>query len=190
MAMRNPFSIQSAIARAEAEAARKRAPWRFSARYMAKALVLSAVVAGSVVALTSRFTVAIAPQANLCLPPYRIWLIDKGDREPVRGDIFAFKSKGLQPLFSDGTMVVKVLKGMPGDEVQINLNGVRVNGVFVGHGLAVASQHGIDPSRYVRTTTVGEGRYWMFGETLDSFDSRYWGSIGSDQIMGKAYPIW
>lgn len=186
----NPLSIQSTIARAEAEVARQRAPWRFSARYMAKAILLSAVLAVTVVGLTSRFTLAIAAQENLCLPPYRVWLIDKGDRDPVRGDIFAFKSKGLQPLFDDGTVVVKVTRGMPGDEVKVDLNGARVNGVFVGHGLAVAADHGIDPSRYIRTTIVGEGRYWMFGETPDSFDSRYWGSIGSEQIIGKAYPIW
>ena len=190
MGLRNPFSLQSAIARAEAEVARQRAPRQLSVRYLAKAIVLSAVAAGAVMALTSRFTLAIAPQTNLCLPPYRVWVIDKSQREPIRGEIFAFKAKGLQPLFSDGTMIVKVLKGMPSDDVQVDLQGTRINGVLVADGLEVATQHGIDPNRYVRKATVAPGHYWMFGETLDSFDSRYWGSIEANQIMGKAYPIW
>ncbi|MFD1690653.1 S26 family signal peptidase [Azotobacter chroococcum] len=33
-------------------------------------------------------------------------------------------------------------------------------------------------------------RYWFFGRTADSFDSRYWGSVASHQIIGRAYPLW
>ncbi|WP_077749535.1 S26 family signal peptidase [Pseudomonas sp. FSL W5-0299] len=190
MALRNPLSIQSAIARAEAEVTRQRAPRRLTAKFLVTAAVLSAVVAGSVVALTSRFSLAIATQESLCLPPYRVWVIDKTDREPVRGDIFAFKSKGLSPLFVDGTTVVKVLKGMPGDSVAVGLSETRINNQVVAHGLDVAAQQGIDPARYVRDTTIAPDRFWFFGETADSFDSRYWGSAGYEQIMGKAYPIW
>ena len=190
MALRNPLSIQSAIARAEAEVTRQRAPRRLTAKFLVTAAVLSAVVAGSVVALTSRFSLAIATQESLCLPPYRVWVIDKTDREPVRGDIFAFKSKGLSPLFVDGTTVVKVLKGMPGDSVSVGLSETSINGQVVANGLDVAAQYGIDPARYVRSTTIATDRFWFFGETADSFDSRYWGSAGSEQIMGKAYPIW
>lgn len=190
MALRNPLSIQSAIARAEARVARQRAPRRLTARFMLTATALSAVVAGSVVALTSRYSLAIATQESLCLPPYRIWVIDKSDRQPIRGDIFAFKSQGLSPLFADGTTVVKVLKGMPGDAVAVTERDTRINGQVVATGLDVAAQHGLDPSRYVRSTTIANDRFWFFGETADSFDSRYWGSAGSEQIMGKAYPIW
>ena len=108
----------------------------------------------------------------------------------VRGEIYAFYAKGLSPIFADGTIIVKVLEGMPGDRAKVTLDETTINGVSVGKGLQVASQHGIDPQKYVREGEIGEGRYWFFGRTPDSFDSRYWGSASTDQIIGKAYPIW
>ena len=186
----NPLSIDATIRRAEAAVARKRAPRRLTRGFLVKGVVLSAMLAGGVVALADRFSIAIAPQEALCLPPYRIWVIDKHDSTPIRGEIFAFKSQGLAPLFPDETTIVKVLDGMPGDAVRVTLDATMINGKTVAHGLDVAAEHGVDPQRYVRDGLIGEGRYWFFGRTRDSFDSRYWGSVGQSQILGRAYPIW
>lgn len=184
------FDPEKAIRKAETRVAAKRARRPLSGAFLLKGTVLAAVLAASIVGLTQRFTVAIATQEYLCLPPYRIWVIDKWDTSPVRGEIFAFRAQGLSPVFEDGTTIVKVLEGMPGDTAEVTLEETRINGVRVGTGLRVATDKGIDPSRYVRTGTVESGRYWFFGKTEDSFDSRYWGSVGSSQIIGKAYPIW
>jgi len=181
--------IEKAEARAAAEGNRTTRP-PLSARFLLKGSILSLVVAGAIVGLAQRYSIAIAPQEQLCLPPYRIWIIDKSDRKPVRGDIFAFKSQGLGPIFEDGTSIVKVLEGLPGDKVNVSLDQTTVNGRVVGTGLEVATDRGIDPSRYVREGMIEQGRYWFFGKTSDSFDSRYWGSVQGDQIIGKAYPLW
>ncbi|EPS4554905.1 TPA: S26 family signal peptidase [Pseudomonas aeruginosa] len=190
MALSNPFSIEAKVRRAMAKVERDRAPKRLSAAFLGKGLLFSAVVAGSVVLLASRYSIAIASQDSLCLPPYRLWIIDKKQDDLVRGEIYAFHSKGLSPIFADGTIIVKVLEGMPGDRAKVTLDETTINGVSVGKGLQVANQHGIDPQKYVREGEIGEGRYWFFGRTPDSFDSRYWGSASTDQIIGKAYPIW
>lgn len=187
------FDPDQAVKRAEARVAAEKlrvqrpAP---SARFLLKGSLLSVLLAGAIVGLAHRYSIAIAPQEYLCLPPYRIWIIDKGDREPVRGEIFAFRSLGLGPIFQDGTNIVKVLEGMPGDSVKVDLEQTSINGRVVGEGLAVATEKGIDPQRYVRAGVIGEDRYWFFGKTDDSFDSRYWGSVTGEQILGRAYPIW
>lgn len=190
MGLRNPLSIEAKIRRAEAAAAHERAPKRLGGAFLVKGLALSAVFAAGIVALADRYSLAIAPQEALCLPPHRIWVIDKYDTSPIRGEIFAFKSQGLGPLFADGTTIVKVLEGLPGDSVQVSLERTTINGQPVADGLDVATQHGVDPQRYVRTGRIEEGRYWFFGRTRDSFDSRYWGSVGQAQILGRAYPLW
>lgn len=190
MGLSNPFSIEAKVRRAAAKVERDRAPKRISATFLGKGLLYAAVVAGGVVLLASRYSIAIASQDSLCLPPYRLWIIDKKNSDPVRGGIYAFHSKGLSSIFHDGTVIVKVLEGMPGDKARVTLDETTINGRTVGKGLQVASQHGIDPRKYVREGVIGQGNYWLFGRTPDSFDSRYWGSASADQIIGKAYPIW
>ena len=184
------YSSEKAIQRAEAAVAAKRARGPLTGAFWLKGIVLSLVVAGAIVALAGRFSIGIATQESLCLPPYRIWVIDKYDTTPIRGEIFAFKSAGLEPVFEDGTLVVKVLEGMPGDHIEVTLDQSSVNGAVVATGLQVAHDQGVDPARYVRTGTIAADRYWFFGKTADSFDSRYWGSVAGSQIIGKAYPIW
>lgn len=190
MSLANPFSIDAKVRRAVAKAERVRSPKRLSAGFLVKGLLLSAALASGVVMLASRYSIAIASQESLCLPPYRLWIIDKKPSAPVRGNIYAFQAKGLAPVFADGTLIVKVLEGMPGDTVKVSLDKTTINGVTVGTGLLVANHHGIDPNKYVREGEIGEGRFWFFGRTADSFDSRYWGSAAADQIIGQAYPIW
>lgn len=190
MALSNPFSIVAKVRRAMVKVERDRAPKRLSPAFIVTGLLYSAAVACSVVLLASRYAIAIASQDSLCLPPYRLWIIDKKQDDLVRGEIYAFYAKGLSPIFADGTIIVKVLEGLPGDHAKVSLDETTINGMSVGKGLEVASQHGVDPQKYVREGEIGEGRYWFFGRTTDSFDSRYWGSASTDQIIGKAYPIW
>lgn len=184
------FSIEAKVQKALAEVERERRRRPRLAAFLLKGIPLAVVLAGGVVLLAGRFSLAIATQAALCLPPYRVWLIDKGDTKPVRGEIFAFKAKGLAPVFSDGTNIVKVLQGMPGDQVSVSTAVTTINGSVVGEGLAVATQYHIDPQRYVRQGRIEPEHFWFLGRTLDSFDSRYWGSVERSQIFGRAYPIW
>lgn len=184
------FDAELAVRRAQREVDAERTRGPLTGAFLLKGGVLSLFVAAAVIGLASRFSIAIATQEYLCLPPYRIWIIDKYDTKPARGEIFAFASLGLGPVFEDGTTIVKVIEGMPGDEVSVGTQQVTINGEVVAEGLQVATDRGIDPARYVRSGTIEQERYWFFGKTPDSFDSRYWGSVSKSQIIGKAYPLW
>ncbi|MFD1690654.1 hypothetical protein ACFSHR_01255 [Azotobacter chroococcum] len=63
---------------------------------------------------------------------------------------FRLQIPGLDPLFEDGTTLVKVLDGLPGDQVAVTEESTRVNGQVIATGLQVARQYGFDPQRYVR----------------------------------------
>lgn len=188
--MRNPFSIDAKVRRTveAVESARRHRP--LGLRFLLKGVTLASLLAGGVVLLASRYSIAIATQEALCLTPYRVWLIDKGDITPLRGGTFAFKAKGLQPVFPDGTNIVKVMVGLPGDDVSVTEATTVINGEVVGEGLAVATERSLDTARYVRHGHIEIERYWFMGRTADSFDSRYWGSVARSQLWGRAYPIW
>ncbi|MCB6146779.1 S26 family signal peptidase (plasmid) [Providencia rettgeri] len=34
------------------------------------------------------------------------------------------------------------------------------------------------------------GHIWLMGRTKVSFDSRYWGVLPIENVIGRAYPIW
>lgn len=159
-------------------------------RFLTIATAMSVVVAAGVYAAASRWSIAIDSQENLCLPPYRVWIIDKHQTDPIRGEAFAFTSKGLNPVFPDGTTIVKIVEGMPGDQVSVTPDQTVINGKAVGTGLQVATDLGIPADRYTRTGVIPDDGYWFFGRTADSFDSRYWGSVNREQVLGRAYPIW
>jgi len=157
--------------------------------FLLKALPLTVVVSLAALYLTDRYSIGIDPQENTCLE-WRVFAIDRYDTAVERGEIFAFRSGAMEPFFRNGTQVIKVADGVPGDRVQVGLEQVTVNGAQVGEGLALSQKLKRPPSRYVRDEIVPDGNYWFMGKTEDSFDSRYWGYVPSEDIIGKAYPLW
>jgi len=46
------------------------------------------------------------------------------------------------------------------------------------------------PDDFLRDDVVPPGHLWMMGATADSFDSRYWGFLHEQQVIGRAYALW
>jgi conjugal transfer pilin signal peptidase TrbI len=67
---------------------------------------------------------------------------------------------------------------------------VRVNGVRVGEGLALAGTLQRSPQAFARDAIVPGEHLWVMGATPDSFDSRYWGFLPQDRVIGRAYALW
>jgi conjugal transfer pilin signal peptidase TrbI len=159
-------------------------------RFVVRAGLALAVLAAVGLYLGLRFRIGIDSQVHTCLPPYRLWLIDRYDRTPVRGATFAFVAGvAMQPFFAPGQTVVKRMAGLPGDRIAVTPERTAANGVPVGEGLALAATLGQAPEAIARVLTVPADAVWMMGGTPDSFDARYWGPLPLAQIRGRAYGL-
>jgi len=132
---------------------------------------------------------------------------------PQRGDIVVFYSP------KDGTRLVKRTVGLPGDTVELRgdkliINGAtvtyqpiadellrdvsvsdRANSVYAseqlpGRAHLVAGIPAVSALRDYGPVQVPAGCYFMMGDNRDnSFDSRYFGAVKRDRILGRATSV-
>ena len=103
---------------------------------------------------------------------------------PERGDIVIF-----EPQTHGTDSVVKRVIGIPGDNIDITpIDRVTVNGVTEDFGIGVTL-----PKRYFEyPVMVPPGHYFVLGDNRpESNDSRSWGFLPADDIIGKAWAsVW
>lgn len=143
------------------------------------------------------------------LPVVGTKILDVG--EPKRGDVMVF----IPP--HEPNYYIKRVIGLPGDHVQYRDKVVYVNGealpqsnqVLIEEQGVLHSQeeiggivhdiHTAAAERFERLyefmppegIVVPEGHYFMMGDNRDnSSDSRYWGPVSEDSIVGKAVAVW
>jgi signal peptidase I len=142
---------------------------------------------------------------GLRLPVIRSKIFDLGS--PERGDVVVFFPPHEERYF------IKRLIGLPGDEVRVVAGVVYINGekmpqaalddtpdddrsVIMREQLKGTShqiQKRLSPTRLSLnfTAVVPEGHYFMMGDNRDnSSDSRVWGPVPADRIVGKAFARW
>ena len=142
---------------------------------------------------------------GLRLPVVRYKIFDLGS--PERGDVVVFFPPHEERYF------IKRLVGLPGDEVRVVAGVVYINGekmpqmaiddtpdddrsVIMREQLKGTShqiQKRLSPTRLSLnfTAVVPEGHYFMMGDNRDnSSDSRVWGPVPADRIVGKAFARW
>jgi signal peptidase I len=132
---------------------------------------------------------------------------------PQRGDIVVFYSP------HDGKRLVKRVVGLPGDTIELRDNTLIINGSLVacqpiaeallrdlapseragrvfaseqlpGQTHAVAGYPAAPAMRTFAPISIPAGQYFMMGDNRDdSFDSRYWGPVERNQIIGRATAV-
>ncbi len=112
-------------------------------------------------------------------------------RKPKRGDIVVFK----YPEDETKDFIKRVI-GTPGDVVEISNKTVYVNGRPLKEPYAIF-QDGDILSRNLQArdnfgpVSVPPGKYFMMGDNRDrSDDSRFWGFVDENKIIGKAFVIY
>jgi signal peptidase I len=132
--------------------------------------------------------------------------------EPQRGDVVVFRYPK-----DPSVDYIKRVVGVPGDHIEYHNKVLYINGeriaqmpagsyVATGAGLASAGtklhveqlgdvQHQIliDPRKpgMDGVFTVSEGEYFVMGDNRDnSNDSRFWGTVPDENLVGKAFMIW
>ncbi len=171
-------------------------------------IIAFAVFALSLHIFTSRYTIAIAHEE--CLPE-RVWLIEKSKIPSERGDYITFLCRNI-PRYKDSTKMTKIIVGIPGDTVivkpasgenEIMLNGmkrtmkIKAEVSVVSNGTTrrfIAYENGSDgrPLPFFHkygSLVIPEGHFFVAGKHPGSYDSRYWGLIKTDNVIGKAHPI-
>jgi signal peptidase I len=127
--------------------------------------------------------------------------------EPERGDVMVFF-----PPHMNETYFIKRVVGLPGDTVeyrdkQIFVNGepverepntenatagsrYRLSNEMLGDAEHLMQVDTMRPARDI-SVVVKPGHYFMMGDNRDnSSDSRVWGQVPEEDIVGKAFAIW
>ena len=97
-------------------------------------------------------------------------------QSPRRGDIIVFQ----YPLDPNRDFVKRVV-GLPGEMVTINNGYIFINGEELDEPYL-----GTRGNSYMEPTLVEPNSYFVLGDNREgSSDSRYWGNVGIDEIVGK-----
>jgi signal peptidase I len=111
-------------------------------------------------------------------------------RQPRRGDIILFKTDAIARL-PLAQVYVKRVAGEPGERVRISGGKLFVNDKQVSLSNAVGEiAYDLPPAFATASTqnevTVPNRSYFVLGDnSTNSFDSRFWGSVPSGNIIGR-----
>ena len=107
------------------------------------------------------------------------------EKPPATGDVVVFRN----PL--DGRYFTKRIIGMPGEKVSIRRGVVSINGRALQEPYVLPSNNRLTSNKDFSDWTVPSGHYFMLGDNRDhSNDSRVWGFLSTDAILGKVTSIW
>ena len=109
-------------------------------------------------------------------------------RDPERGDIVVFRTpeKAVARCGAGGTFV-KRLVGLPGDRIAMSGGVLHVDGAPVEEPYVNGGGHGPD----LQERTLGGDEYFMMGDNRgQSCDSREWGPVSRDDLIGPVFAVY
>ncbi len=93
----------------------------------------------------------------------------------------------------DTEPLLKVVAGVPGDEVTVSTRGVAVNGCVLPNSAPLAFDRSDRPLKAwpLGRYRLGPNQLWLYTGNPRSWDSRYWGPAVTTSIMGRApHGLW
>ncbi len=145
-----------------------------------------------------------------CLP-YKLWLIDKTDKYPGVDEFIVFRTPAgatnvpghkvwVKKVFMIGEGQVTVAPAKPGEKGTVLINGIKRDlpiGAYVtvasaqrqGTFVAFAADSTGRPLPITVNQSIPPGSYYTYAPEARSYDSRYWGVVKQDEVLGSAYPI-
>ncbi len=105
------------------------------------------------------------------------------------GDYIVFRTdRRVLPYYAPGTLFGKRVVGIPGDKLATKGRDFYLNGRFIAHARKKDSLGNPAPL-FVFNGTIPEGCYFVLGHHPRSFDSRYWGLVCRDAVLGRLIPF-
>jgi len=101
------------------------------------------------------------------------------------GDLIVFRFKGSE-IAPEGLRFIKRVVCGPGDFLEVKDDKFFCNGKFLGKALEYTCKDHKKIDNFQFRGIIPEGKYFVIGETLCSYDSRYWGFVDKESIEGKA----
>lgn len=106
-------------------------------------------------------------------------------KDPERGDVVVFKNpKNTEEFF------IKRIIGLPGEKIKVFDNKIEIYNEKNLQGVVISESYlpeGIN-TKGTEMETLGKGEYYVFGDNRDkSLDSRTFGAISEDSIIGKVW---
>lgn len=136
------------------------------------------------------FTVYLIRSESMT-PTYRpgqvLWVSTFAPRfDPLaRGDVIAFRYPT-----DPRTVIVGRLIGMPGETVAIDAGQVSIDGRVLAEPYLGDRPPTRPFSEQMAPIMVPEGHWFILGDHRDnSHDSRFWGALPTDQVVGKVMPL-
>ena len=90
-----------------------------------------------------------------------------------------------------GDRIVKRVRAVAGDTVKVEGTELYINGKHQEKDRLWLSKSipGKQPGDFDREVTLVDGELFLMGTTKESFDSRYWGTVKREAILGSAIPL-
>ena len=183
------------------DAARRKSRSRTLFDYALTALVAVTLALAIQAFLVKPYLIPSVSMANTLMPGQRV-LVDRfvyHYRTVHRGDIIVFRWPGHE----NETPLIKRVVGLPGDRLALRNGQLLVNGkqlpesyVRRVHGAAEQTLpafegSGIEAWSLANPYTVPPGHYFVMGDNrTESNDSRYWGTVPRDNIIGRAFFVY
>ena len=86
--------------------------------------------------------------------------------------------------------LLKTVAAMAPQRVCVQGSQVRIDGVLVARRLRWDRQGRALPSRQTCRRLVGDELFLLSSSNPASFDSRYFGPVSADAVIGRAQPLW
>ncbi len=104
-------------------------------------------------------------------------------RTPERGEVVVFEA----PVGNREHYLKRVI-GLPGERVVVKDNKVIIYNDIHPEGVVVEEQYLVEETTGDVTLTLGEAQYFVMGDNRDSsYDSRRFGPISVDSILGRTF---
>lgn len=126
-----------------------------------------------------------------CLPNY-LFLWSRADgTPPKKGDyiVALMPQTDLGVGGRKGDRIIKIVMGMPGDKIRIEGTELWINEEHTDRLWLAKSLPGKEVGDFDTEMVLGEHQYFLMGTTHESFDSRYWGPVSREAIIGTATPL-